>query len=319
MYRAYGLTFESTTPLEGIATIETASGPPDLLLTVEPGEAFPPAPDETVYHVSPWIHDASGQPALIVSRCADRDAYVFRYAEGVQFRIAAADHHITARLAAHSSVADMTTFLTGPILGFVLRLRGVVALHACAVEVDGRAIVLAGEAAAGKSTTAVTFARLGYRVLTEDVAALVDEGSGVHIQSGCPEAALRPDAVERLYGSVDALPKFSDNWDKRRVDLEAAGTFARGSRPLGAIYLLDNNPDGAARPSVRDVSKRDAMVALLANIYVNYLFHDELRLREVDTVHRIVNTVPVKSAATGGPQTPVQRFCEIVLDDIRAT
>jgi hypothetical protein len=319
VYRAYGLSFESTTPLEGIATIEAASPPPDLLLTVEAGETFPPAPDETVYHVSPWVHDASGQPALIVSRGADHDGYGFRYAEGVQFRIDAGGHHITARLAAHSTVADMTTFLTGPVLGFVLRMRGVIALHACAVEVDGRAIVLAGEAAAGKSTTAVTFARLGYRVLTEDVAALVEEGCGMHIHSGCPEAALRPDAVERLYGSVDALPKFSENWDKRRVDLDAVGAFAHGSRPLGAIYLLDNNPDLAARPSVTDVSRRDAMVALLANIYVNYLFHDELRVREVDTVHRLVSTVPVKSATTGGPLTPVGRFCQVVLDDIRAS
>ena len=58
------------------------------------------------------------------------------------------------------------------------------------------------------------------------------------------------------------------------------------------------------------------MVELLANVYGNRLFHDELRLRELDTLHHIVNNVPVKVAATGAQAQLIPRFCEVLLDDL---
>ena len=58
------------------------------------------------------------------------------------------------------------------------------------------------------------------------------------------------------------------------------------------------------------------MVELLANVYGNRLFHDELRLRELDTLQHIVNNVPVKVAATGAQAHLIPRFCEVLLDDL---
>jgi len=48
-------------------------------------------------------------------------------------------------------------------------------------------------------------------------------------------------------------------------------------------------------------------------------FIPKLRLRELDTVHHVVSTIPVKAAVTGGRSSPVERFCEVVLDDVRAS
>jgi len=316
-YSAYGLCLESNLPLQGLAPCGRIEVP-DLLIEIEDGERFPAAPTETAYYVSDWRDQGSGDAGLKIYKLTDA-SYILRYAEGVEFHIAADSTRIAARFASHSSLVDMTSFLTGPVLGFVLRMRGVIALHACAIDVGDKAIVLVGDAFAGKSTTAVMFARLGCGVMSEDVAPLCLEGRAVAVRPGCTEVALRPSAVKYLYGSADALPKFSDNWEKRRLDLAATGAFSHRTLPIAAVYVLTNHGTAPDAPCVRPLSSGAAMVELLANIYANRLFHRELRLRELDTVHRVVETIPVKEAVTGGWSSPVERFCEVVLDDVRAS
>jgi hypothetical protein len=126
---------------------------------------------------------------------------------------------------------------------------GVIALHASAVDVGDKAILLVGDACAGKSTTAVMFARLGCRIVTEDVAPLLIEGRTIAVRSGCTDVALRPDAVKYLYGSADALPRFSENWEKRRLDIAATGVFSHRSLPVAAIYMLTNHSGRRCPPS----------------------------------------------------------------------
>ncbi len=317
-YSAYGLCLESNCPLPGLAFCRPDEVP-DLFIHVEESEYFPRDVTETVYYVSEWRDEGTGEPGLSIYRSTADDAFTFRYAEGVEFHIDADRRHLAARFAPHSSLVDMTSFLTGPILGVVLRMRGVIALHASAIDVGDKAILLAGDACAGKSTTAVMFARLGCRILTEDVAPLLVEGRTIAVRSGCTDVALRPDAVKYLYGSADALPRFSENWEKRRLDIAATGEFSHRSLPVAAIYMLTNHSGRPDAPCLQPISSGAAMVELLANIYANRLFHRELRLRELDTVHRVVRTIPVKQAVTGGWSRPVERFCEVVLDDVRAS
>jgi hypothetical protein len=58
------------------------------------------------------------------------------------------------------------------------------------------------------------------------------------------------------------------------------------------------------------------MAELLANVYGNRLLHEELRLRELDTVHAVASTVPVKVATPAADGRLIERFCEVILDDL---
>src|SRR5262249_61728973 len=107
----------------------------------------------------------------------------------------------------------------GPIFGFLLRLRGVTCLHASAIAVDGRAIALIGPPGAGKSTTAAAFTQQGYPALSEDVVALCDLGDSFLVPPGYPLILFVPGSVQALFGSKDALPPLTPNWDKRYLDL----------------------------------------------------------------------------------------------------
>jgi len=69
---------------------------------------------------------------------------------------------------------DAATYLLGPVLGLLLRLRGVTCLHASAVALADRAIAFVGSEGAGKSTTAALLARKGLAIISDDVVALVE-------------------------------------------------------------------------------------------------------------------------------------------------
>ena len=70
--------------------------------------------------------------------------------------------------------------------------------------------------------------------------------------------------------------------------------FATKALPLGAIYLLDEREMGLPAPIVEEVVGSDALAALVAHTYVNYLLSREMRSSEFDLLGRLVNKIPVR-------------------------
>jgi len=317
VYSIYGLNVASDLPLAGVPAGRAPY--PDVVFAMErPYRLVVPAPasDETCWYESDWIDEATGGPGLTIYR-SDAGAFRILYSDGVEFLIDGEGRRIVGGAPSEANLADVACYVTGPVLGFVLRLRGVIALHASAIEIGRKAVLLVGDARSGKSTTAAVLATMGYKVITEDVAALSVKDGTLNVLTGCSEVALRPDAVASVFGSTDALPRFSDTWDKRRLDLLEIGAFATEPVLLGRIYMLTNTESVPNAPCIAAMSRRDAMVELLANVYANRLCHDELRLRELDTLQHVVSSVPVKVAATGAQPHLISCFCEVLLDDLR--
>src|SRR5207237_909069 len=100
------------------------------------------------------------------------------------------------------TLADVTSYLVGPVLGLVLRLRGVTCLHASAVCIDGRAVVFAGCVGSGKSTLAAAFAAWGDPVLSDDLVAVRVQGDTGLVAAGPPWLRLRNAARGPLEGSI---------------------------------------------------------------------------------------------------------------------
>ena len=68
--------------------------------------------------------------------------------------------------------AMLAQHFTGQVLAALLRLRGLLVLHANAVQVPGGVVVIGGDTGSGKSTTAAMLVRRGGRMLSDDVTAL---------------------------------------------------------------------------------------------------------------------------------------------------
>jgi hypothetical protein len=250
-----------------------------------------------VVHPSPQS-GGNRDTGLTVSRIQATNVHWFCYADGCQFRISGSGDFVEAYRPPDMSVDDILVYLLGPIMGFVLRLHGIVSLHASAICLGGRAAAFVGAGGAGKSTLAARFALSGRPVVTDDVLPLEESDSGFSVRPSVPHIKLWPQSVRHLYGRPDALPKLvpsSKDWDKRFLDLTQPGmVLAEGRPPLGALYLLQPRSTTIAVPRIEPVSPADALVAVITHSYANNVLSKEMRQHDFAVLSRLVKAVPVR-------------------------
>jgi len=279
------------------------------------GEISPDA--EELTYVSPHSSE-TGEPALQVWLVSKGAFLHIAYSDGTQFWLDRKRETLWAVWPDTLSLENTASYLFGPILGLLLRLRDVTCLHASAVAFGDRSVAFVGAAGAGKSTTAAVFARQGYGVLSDDIVALMEQGRTFHIMPAYPHLCLWPDSVKMLYGSSEALPRFIPEWDKRRLDLGEQGTrFESRPLPLGAIYIFgERGPDPA--PSVDAVRQQDALLSLIASTYANAILGRELRAREFQVLGRLVEAVPIRRLRPHNDPSRLGELCTIIREDFES-
>ena len=254
---------------------------------------------------------------IVVDRAPD-DHFRVTYADGTAFVIDPSASEVYGVPGEALTLDDAIVYLQGPILGFVLRLRGVTCLHASAVSDDGRAFAIVGDGGMGKSTSAAAFARLGLAVLTDDVLALDDRGKTFAVQPGLPRVMLWPESVAALWGDADALPRVVSTWEKRYLDLNQPGyRFAAEAQPLRAIYLLGERRPSAEQAEIFPLTGTEALIRLVANTYGNDLLDIAQRASELEVLGRLVSHVPVRVVHAPDDRSAITSTCEAMLADFR--
>jgi hypothetical protein len=261
-------------------------------------------------------NDECGNPALRVFRVLDGKYFRFYYADRTEFVVDQQGTEIWADWPEPLTLEDAATYLLGPILGFVLLLRGLVCLHASAIVVGERAIAILGPAGSGKSTTAAAFSDLGLSILAEDVVTLDDRGDHFLVRPAYPCIRLWPSSVKALYGSETHLPKLTPNWDKCFLDLtERPGQFQQHPLRLGAIYHLAERRDDPAAPFVETRDRSQGLMSLIANTYATKLMDKEMRAREFELLARVLNNVPLRRVTPHTDPARIPELCESILND----
>src|SRR5438552_8237280 len=211
----YGLQLAANMALPGLP-VRRNSETVDVRIQLKDAWPFPgtlPAFGEGFYSSSDGA--PASQPNLQVGLSSNGEHFGFFYGDGARFAVDRHGREVWADWPEDYSLEDACTYLLGPVMGFVLRLRRTVCLHASAVAINDRAITLVGPPGAGKSTAAAAFARAGFPVLSDDVVALVDHGTEFLVPPGYPRVNLWLDSVRRLFGSENALPCIAPTWDTR--------------------------------------------------------------------------------------------------------
>lgn len=319
-YKFYGLIFHSNLPLSGISPEKNTAEKWDVALHLgvspDAGGKNMPVSEELTYISSDT--NEKGEPALHIWKVNSGAFVRMAYDDGTQFWLDRRRENIWASWPDHLSLENTTSYLFGPVLGLLLRLRGVICLHASAVAIEDRGVAFVGSAGAGKSTTAAAFAKLGYAVLSDDIVMVEEQDDAFYVVAGHPQLCLWPESVKTLYGSKEALPRFNPGWEKRRLGLGDHGTrFESRTLPLQAIYLLgDRRPDAA--PSVEAMRSPTALLDLVANTYANKILDRELRGREFEVLGRLATAVPIRRVFPHSDPNRVRDLCQVIEADLIA-
>lgn len=248
---------------------------------------------------TPWYKSEQ----VLVHRAVSTKDFVIRYDDGSCFVVNENGTRICADWPASVTIEDACTYLLGPVIGFALRLRGFVCLHASAVSIDGCGVAFVGAAGSGKSTLAAAFAQRGYPVLTDDVLVIDDRSGQFWGMPGVPHVRLWPDSVKLLFGDSEVLPRMTPlhpTWDKRYLELNAGShAYQKTPVPLRGIYVLGPEREEVDFPSFRYHEGQAVMMDLVGNSYVSYLLDRGQRSYEFEMFAKLAQTTRIRLMSRG--------------------
>ena len=221
----------------------------------------------------------------------DDSALVLVVPEVARFRISGGKS-ILVDAAPDVPERNVRLFLLGSAFGALLHQRGLLPLHANAVQVDGKALAFMGESGAGKSTLAAWFHDRGHRIVADDVCVVrFDDEAGAVVSPGIPRLRLWREALAVTGRDAgDYEPSYSGDPSFDKFDVPAADGFGRDRLSLQSVVILDRADEYkverltgvAAAEAVFNHTYRGQMVLRAGNAPVHW-----------QTCVRLVREVPI--------------------------
>jgi hypothetical protein len=132
---------------------------------------------------------------------------------------------------------EVRLFLLGSAFGALIQQRGLFPLHGSAIEMNGECVVFSGVSGIGKSTIAFAFARLGYKILTDDLCVISLDNKGIPlVQPGYPQMKLWADTLQKVGKNTEGHRHIRPGMDKYGLLLKE--NYYSLPLPLKRIYLL---------------------------------------------------------------------------------
>lgn len=320
-YFVYGLGINANQPVAGLP-IHPLAGPPDVNLEIQgPGNwQFGPIPSDLL--LDGVKRQGEQWHSLKVWR--DDSLLYVRYqltGEEVDFAISLAGNHVQVRWSQNFPEDDVPAFFLGPVIGCLLRLRRVLALHAGVVAVDDKAVAFIGAKGAGKSTLISEFARQGYPILSDDVAPLFSHNSQFWVHQGYPRLRLWPATLQWLRVFHSDLPRVESIFEKRYFELstglaDGPWRFADEPLPLSAIYLLDDY-QVEADVSFKSIPGSNRLHLLLQNCYADYILDQQERREQFETLAKLSIHTPLYSVHRPQNLDSVGDTCAAIRQNVR--
>jgi hypothetical protein len=134
-------------------------------------------------------------------------------------------------------------FLIAQALPLASLLRGYEPLHASAVAVDRRALLVLGTSGAGKSSVALRLTAIGGTFMADDVTALAVEAGVVTAHPGAPLVSVDVGELEHLGPPAGGWEVLGSLEGEARIALAGAETRAL---PVHAVYVLTRSAEVSA-------------------------------------------------------------------------
>jgi hypothetical protein len=175
--------------------------PPRLCLTLDLTDSVPPAPADSPYFVDKHFQFADNVGALSTYRLADGHV-LLHFADGAQVTVSLAPARAGETLRAHGmmgrAVFNYQRFedIVFVSLAPLLRRVGAYIVHASAVALAGRALILVGRSGSGKTTTSLQLMLQGWGYLANDALLMRRETSGLMALPTANEIGIRPKTID---------------------------------------------------------------------------------------------------------------------------
>lgn len=323
-YQIYGLRVQANLPIPALLPAGTP-GCPDLQITFLESENYPQPEDSTAIYSSS-VATRAGAPYFRVWR-SDNNKPAFlgiQYNDGQGSATFLVDR-LGQKAAIYKTktlpIADVLTYLLGPVTGCILRLRQETCLHAGVIAVDDRSLAVIGPKGSGKSTLIASLAQAGCAVLSDDIAPLTEDDGRFFVMPGYPCLRLWPDTINSLTGLNAAdLTRILTISEKRFFPLKLGANsgpwrFQPTPLPLGAIYLIAGRNE--QETSIRRQSQAAGLITLTGNCYPEYSLRPSDRARDFPVLARLASAVPIFELSGMDGITNLPKIRDAILAELK--
>jgi hypothetical protein len=233
------------------------------------------------------------------------------------FLVAPDGRRITCRDHGTASREAFLAYLLGQVLSYALIRQGQEPIHSTVVEADGEAVGLLGNCGYGKSTLAAAFLREGWRLLTDDMLLLGQEGDVFVSYPGPPRIKLFPEGAQALLGEQAAGSPMNPYTPKLLIPLGPESS-CRVPVPLRSLYVLSPPAERAPRErvSIQPLNQRGALLAVIANTFNAQVTEPDRLARQFSFAGRVCGAVPIKSLSYPHGLTSLPQVVEAVRADL---
>jgi hypothetical protein len=147
----------------------------------------------------------------------------------------------------HTSVREISAFLTGASFGALLHQRQLLPLHACTVIFNNKCFVFAGISGAGKSTLAMAFVKAGGILVADDISVINISGEKTVVCPSFPSVKIWEDSLKHLGISSEELDPVRGELKKFYLPVIR---FHNKSSVISHLYILNthNRPQIEFKP-----------------------------------------------------------------------
>ena len=190
-----------------------------------------------------------------------KDVGIFRIVEGKLITWKRVNNNVSEN--------DLTTFLLGSILSICLIQRGLLVLHANALEKDGKSIICLGESGSGKSTLACILMKQGWNLLADDLVAINDQD---FVLPGVSRIKLWSNSLKELNIQTTNLEKVRPSIEKYHIPRQM---LKKANKPVkvNTIYLIERDPNSTDdKLHIKDIKDQKLSYLLIReHIYKPFL------------------------------------------------
>ncbi len=177
-----------------------------------------------------------------------------------------------------SAEEEVKLYLLGNCMGALLYQRRILPLHASCVNVNENGILLVGDSGAGKSTIASVLLKNGYKLLTDDVAAIdFNKNKEPVIYPGYPSQKLWEDTIERIGVEEPKLSLIRISKELHKYSVKRNSNFKDGTTPVKIIFEIV--PAEITEIQLEEVKGTKKLNVIFKNTY-RKLFVEAMEIRE---------------------------------------
>ncbi len=242
-----------------------------------------------------WYHheQVSGGPRFR-SLARDGENHVIRFWRRASFLLSFDARRIICYPGRSASLETVQQLLVGQIVPLVFADQGALALHASAVLAPQGVLAFVADTGGGKSTVASALGARGCSIVADDCAIVDVEEDGCRVRPMDVGLRLWPETVGMLRGRGSRSPgRKRPVVRKKRFDARTLGMKTHGRpEPLRRVYLLQP-VRGARGPTIEQVSRADAVVALMRASFQLGMDERERLRHAFERLSTLVTNVPV--------------------------